>query len=223
MYIEYKRARFIRNEGRRFKCWIEIDGKEELCYVASSSKLNHYLDIEDKEILVIENKSSQRKLKYRLFAVRANEEWIVLDLLLLNHIVKEKLENEGYIVESEKFIEDYRADLLIRTETEVLVCEIKSVLCLEESAVFPMNAGKRCAEQLEKIKDIITFNKYKVLYVFVLLTQNVKRIEINQTEKNYKELFSECLENGMKTMCCRLSIMNNEVIVHIDNSVIVTI
>ena len=92
MYIEYKRARFIRNEGRRFKCWIEIDGKEELCYVASSSKLNHYLDIEDKEILVIENKSSQRKLKYRLFAVRANEEWIVLDLLLLNDVYKRQHE-----------------------------------------------------------------------------------------------------------------------------------
>jgi len=97
---------------------IEIEGKEELCYVASSSKLNHYLEIEQNEILVRENKSTNSELKYRVLAIKINNEWIIVDLQLINRAVKEKYEIRGISVEAEKYIDDYRADLLIRENKE---------------------------------------------------------------------------------------------------------
>lgn len=223
MNIKYKKARFIRFVGRRFKCLINIDDKEELCYVASSSNLNHYLQMEGKEILVTEIESSNSDLRYRAFAVKIGNEWIIIDLHLLNRAVKEKLECNGFVVETEKYIDEYRADLVISRDNKALIYEVKSVLCLSEKACFPMNAGKRCEEQLVKLKEIASAYEYEVRYVFALLSKNIQSIEIVSDKTCYKELFSECCKNGMNIECLRISFENNEVIVNEENNIRIVI
>ena len=51
----YKTGIFLRENKNRFLCEVFIDGAIEICYTSSSSKLKHFITLENKEVILIPN------------------------------------------------------------------------------------------------------------------------------------------------------------------------
>lgn len=102
---------------------------------------------------------------------------------------------------SEHIIEGYKADLFIQ-DTETIV-EIKSVISLEQYALFPTVFSERALEQLKKIQ-IWLRNGKKACYVILSLNPYSKGVLLNNTTIFYNELI-KCIEEGLivKAYTCR--------------------
>lgn len=212
MKIDTIEAVFIREEKHRFLGVININGEEFGCYIPSSSKLNNYFDVENKPALVVPIKNEKRKMKYRLIAIAVEEEWIVVDLNILNHILREKYEKEGYSVKLEqKVVDGYRTDLLIQKDDLSSVIEIKGIISLESEVFAPLNSGERANRQLVSISKILKEQKYNVEYAFVVLSKSVKKIVINNKHKEFKRNFLRCKKSGMDVKVYRIDLKKKEI------------
>lgn len=68
MNFELIKGIFIEESKNRFLCKVVVDGVLHECYVPSSSKIENYLNINNKEILLTRNQGGNRRTKYSLFA-----------------------------------------------------------------------------------------------------------------------------------------------------------
>ncbi|MEO0275494.1 MAG: hypothetical protein ABIM60_01765, partial [candidate division WOR-3 bacterium] len=73
----------------RFKCKVNIRGKEELVYLANSGRLEELIK-KGEEVILIENKG---KLPYKLIGVKKDEIWISLDSHLVNKFFEREIIN----------------------------------------------------------------------------------------------------------------------------------
>lgn len=189
MKINTIEAIFIREEKHRFLGVIDINGEEFCCYIPSSSKLNNYFDVNNRPALVVPIDNEKSRTKYRLIAICVEAEWIVVDLNILNHILKEKYEREGYLVKLEqKVINGYRTDLVLQKDDLLCVIEIKGIISLAPEVLVPINCGERANRQLVSINKILKEQKYKVEYAFVVLSKSVRKIVINNKYKEFKKI-----------------------------------
>lgn len=200
MKIEYKKAICLEELRTRFRCRILVDGQVEECYVPSSSKLSHYVSLNNVEVLVTYNKSPKSKTKYRLHAVRNESEWIIVDLQLLNKLVEELYKSDDVSIKSEMLFDNrYKSDLFLEKEKRVI--EVKGLISTDKVALIPMYSGERAIRQLTFMAELLTKKKYKVEYVLILLGSNISTIKYNDKEKEFKSLFSECIQYGMEIKC----------------------
>ena len=75
----------------RFRCIVEVDGQEELCYVASSCRLPQFIYLEGKEVLLLPKGESASKTQYTLYAVKKGNGYILLNLSMANNTLQEQL------------------------------------------------------------------------------------------------------------------------------------
>lgn len=224
MKVELLEAIFVREEKNRFLGKINIEKKEYDCYIPCSSKLKNYFDVNNRPALVapIENKKS--RTNYRLIAVRADDEWVVVDLNLLNHLLKEKYECGGYFVKQEQnIVGGYRTDLVVEKEKSLKIVEVKGIISLQEEVLTPLNCGNRANKQLLAINEILANTKNEVEYAFVILSNHVKKIKINSRYDDYKKNFIECRDNGMKIRAYRIKIQKDELSVFEDSNIVIEI
>lgn len=78
---------FIEESKNRFLCKVLIDNKVCECYVPSSSRIENYLNVKGKKVLLTPNKSNSRT-NYSLFAVKFYNKYILLNLNLTNKVVE---------------------------------------------------------------------------------------------------------------------------------------
>lgn len=217
MYIEMQEAIFLGEEKHRFLCKIIIDGEEKLCHVPSSAKLRNFLDLKENKALVTLNTSKNCRTDYKLMALYVDEQWVLVNLSIVNNIVKEFKEKQGELVASEKKVsKDYKSDLIVWNELsqkERLV-EIKSIIAMCDNAIVPHNSGERAIRQLKYLLMVLKKDFNLVEYDFVLLNENIKRIEINKQEKEFRRLFKQCVKKGMKTCIYQIFVKKNYITIY---------
>lgn len=212
MKINTIEAIFIREEKHRFLGVIAINGEECCCYIPSSSKLNNYFDVNNRHVLVVPIDNEKSRTKYRLLAICVETEWIVVDLNILNNILKEKYEREGYLVKLEqKVINGYRTDLVLQKDDLPRVIEIKGIISLATEVLVPINCGERANRQLVAINKILETQNCKVEYAFVVLSKSVRKIVINDKYKELKKNFTKCAKLGMDIKTYRVDLQKDEI------------
>lgn len=200
---------------RRFSCEVEVNGKIESCYVASSAKLEQFIELKNKKVkLSINNASS--KFKYSLWSVEHEGKEILLNLKKVNElieilIIKENLLKKSYTsIKKEKYIKNFKSDLLLETENDFEIVEIKTVITDQEKAIFPNLNSKRSVEQLKKIQELLK-QGYKVKYIIAALSPYIETVELNPEYLEFTRLFKQCKFLGMEVLIVKLYQINKEI------------
>lgn len=184
----------------RFRCIVEVDGQEELCYVASSCRLSQFIYLEGKEVLLLPKGESASKTKYTLYAVKKGNGYILLNLSMANNTLQEQLHRRIFSflgkrqnILREKTEAGYKADLYV--EDSNMLIEVKTIISDRKEAEFPTVYSERSIEQLRRIKKLLK-DGYKFCYMFAVLSPTVKLVTVKEDTEFYSE-FKECIEAGM--------------------------
>lgn len=210
---------FIRESKNRFICEVSIKGKVQECYVPSSSRMENYLILRNKQVLLSENKVNART-KYSLFAVKYYNRYILLNQNLVSSILESVVVKElypdfkNYKVYKEHIIDGYKSDLALLNQDEksnvALIIEAKSIISINKTSVFPKVRSERAEKQLIKIRELLK-SGHKVCYCFVSLGPFVKRIEIVDATHTYRDLLQECINEGLQVKGVSLKYENGEI------------
>lgn len=200
--IETIQGVFIKESKNRFLCEVLVDKEIMECYVPSSSRIENYLSLANKEVLLTRNKVSGRT-KFSLFAVKLKGKFVILNLNKVNSIIKLLIEANrikaymGYKAFSEKSVDKYKADLLLLKNDQEIIVEIKGVIADSKVALFPNVYSERGVRQLEELKHLLLQGK-KVHYLLVSISPFVNEIRIDDGDRNgYVDRLNECLTHGM--------------------------
>lgn len=196
----------------RFRCIVEIDGVDTLCYIPSSSKLGNYLNLKNKEVLLRQTESQKTRLA--IYAIKHKHNYITLDMNTPNQVVESEIKRRYFSflgkrsnVQKEKSICGYKSDIFI-SETNTII-EIKSMLSKEKHALFPTVHSDRANQQLSKISELLD-SGYNVCYCFVSLNPYVRSITLNKNEFDYFNLFKTCTSKGMIVKGFAIRLVNEE-------------
>lgn len=212
-------GRFIREEKNRFLCTVEVDGKEEECYIPSSCRLENFLKLAGKEVFLKENKSKNTRTHLMVYAIRFKRNYLILRPSEANELIMAAVHSRRFAflkkrsqIEKERVINGYKADLYI-PDTKTVI-EIKSIITVNKQAVFPTVFSERALDQLNKLEEIIK-DGYMVVYLFVVLNPYVGSISLSKEEhlREYKRKFYDCVKKGMKYRGYSVRIQNSEPII----------
>ncbi|MCD7785259.1 MAG: DNA/RNA nuclease SfsA [Oscillospiraceae bacterium] len=207
---ELKAGQFISESKNRFLCTVKIDGIEEVCYIASSCRLDNFIDLRGKRVLLLKNKGAKGRTKYSVVGVKYKRSYIILNSSWANKAVGEGFlkrkfsflgKRKDYRAETD--VNGYKADFFIPSSKTLI--EVKSVISTSEIAAFPTVYSERTLIQLEKIAELID-EGYKGYFLIVSLNPYVKEIKLIQDTEVARQL-SECIVRGLivKGFRCRLS------------------
>jgi len=206
---------FIKENTRRFSCQVEINGEMEQCYVASSSKLEQFVPLKNNKVKLSKNNPNS-KFKYTLCSVKYLEMEILLNLKIVNEIIKEFIETKNLFEESytrirkEITFKGFKSDLILEKGEKIELVEIKTVIGTSKIAIFPSLTSNRALKQLHKLKTILEEGG-KVKYIIVALSPSIEKITINPDYKEYKLCFEECRSLGMEVVKIKLNLVDKEI------------
>lgn len=222
---EFKIGEFISESKNRFLCTVKTDGTEEVCYIASSCRLDNFLDLQGKSVLLLKNKGTKGRTKYSVIGVKYKRSYIILNTSWANKaidssILKRKFsflgKRKDYRTEID--VNGYKADFYIPCSKTII--EAKSVIATGETAFFPTVYSERTLTQLKTISELLETG-YKGYFIIISLNPYVKEIKLLQDAEIVKQL-NECVARGLiiKGFCCRLSndglpLITNEIPVQI--------
>lgn len=201
---------FLQEESNRFICRVLVDGKEQLCYVPSSSRLCNYLNLEGKRVLLTPIKAKTASMQLALIAMPWKRSYILLNSSLANAIIEHNITGRRFHylgqrahVIKEHRLGSYKADFFIE-DTKTIV-EVKSVISSNDIASFPTVYSERSDEQL---KVLLSYLKqgYKACYIIVSLNPYTKEIVL-YPNMSWTEAILGCINAGMliKGYSCRLN------------------
>ncbi len=173
---------FLREDKRRFLCYVLIGKNEYKCYLPSSCKICKIFNLAGRSVLLYENGSASNRTKYSVFAVKVGTRFILLNLAEANSIIAQNLMKRSFSflgkrrsVKREEIIDGYKSDLYIE-DTDTVI-EIKTLLSFDEEAIFPSVKTKRTEIQLSRIVNLL--DSHKVVLLIVVLNPDIKRIRLN--------------------------------------------
>ena len=220
-----KTGQFISESKNRFLCTVQIDGTEEICHIASSCRLDNFIDLRGKRVLLLKNKLTTGRTKYSVIGVKHKHNYIILNTSWANKAIDSGIRKRRFSFlgkrkdyRTEFDVNGYKADFFIPCSKTVI--EVKSVIATSETAAFPTVYSERTLEQLKVIADLLD-NGYKGYFFIVSLNPYVKCINLINDSDVVKQL-NKCIARGLviKGYCCRLSDIglpqiSNEIPVHV--------
>lgn len=210
-------GKFIKENKNRFICQVLVYDEIVECYVLSASKLNNYIQLNNKEVLLIKNKGKNVRTEYSLFAVKYYSKYIMLNLNMANKIVEEYI-NDYFSFEKlsrEKSIEGYISDFILEKDGCIEIIEAKGIISTAKKVVFPSVYSQRAIDQLLVLLNLLK-RGYKVYYFYVSLSSTVRHIEINTKDMEYTRLFKECTKMGMEVLGIRSYLESGYIRMHND-------
>lgn len=211
------KAIFISEIRNRFLCEVSIDGLIVRCYVPSSCRLDNFLDLTGKIVLLTPTKSRGAKTPYSLLAIAYKNNYIILNSSLANYAVGQALTTKRFsflgrrtTIQKEFYVGNYKSDFFIR-ETETLI-EVKSIITTDAVARFPSVFSLRAIDQLQAIKNHLKNGK-PACYIIASLNPYVKAIVVDEHTPFY-QAFAECLSLGMKIMGVSCQVKDNKFSLH---------
>lgn len=200
----YKIGHFVREEKNRFICTVNVRGENIECYIPSSCKLENFLKLAGKEVILRKNMAADTRTKYAVFAVKYKYNYIALNTSEANRVIFESLKRRLFAYmgkrrnpQKEILVDGYKADIYLPNEDTII--EIKSIISLEKQAVFPTVYSERAINQLKKIRELLQEGK-RVIYLFVSLNPYVESFAISNEKQmhEFKDLLLNCLDMGME-------------------------
>lgn len=184
---------FKEESNRRFLAIIDINGKQEECYLASSSKLKKIYDLRNKEVLLEKNKGKNTRTKYVVQALKDKKDYIWLNLKELNNLYyKQILKENPYIFCEKKINKNLRIDFFDYDKQELI--EIKGILSQYSKVQFPSFETKRFYRQL---KEMHKWEHLKKL-VIILMNPNIVEIEFNKEHIEIYNQLIKCINSNLK-------------------------
>lgn len=204
---------FLTENKNRFLCNVLIGKSIEECYIPSASKLENYLKLKGKRVLLKKNKNEKSRTRYSVFAVKYYGKYIILNLILVNRILEEyiKLNYNYKVVYKERYINSYKADFLVLSDNKTVI-EAKGIIAATQTVVFPTVYSQRAIEQLEEILELLK-QGWKAEYYLISLSSIVRQIRINDNpiHLKYWNLLKVCVDNGMILKGFNIFYENNEI------------
>lgn len=208
---ELKTGQFISESKNRFLCTVKIDGAEEVCYIASSCRLDNFIDLRGKNVLLIKNKGTKGRTQYSVIGVKHKRNYIILNTSWANKAIDSSFlkrrfsflgKRKDYRAEID--VSGYKADFYIPSSKSII--EVKSVISTNDTAVFPTVYSERTLGQLKRIANLLD-EGYKGYFIIVSLNPYVKAIKLLQDTEVITQL-NECIARGLivKGFCCHLSV-----------------
>ncbi len=200
---------FIEESKNRFICTVLINNVRHECYVSSSSRLENFINLKNKRVLLSNNHTKGKRTRYTLFAVYHRKKLIILNLNIVNklfeYIIKsgQYTEYHGYdTVKKESEYRGYKADILL-DGTEKLIIENKALISTDKNIEFPTVYSERAIRQLKKL-DMLLSEGCKVYYNFIALSPFINSVQISNKEVEYNRAFMQCVNHGMQVNGYRL-------------------
>lgn len=194
---------FVEEVKNRFLCKVEIEGTITSCYVPSSCRLDNFLDLAGKDVLLLPTKSPHARTPFSLLAVAYKNNYIILNSSIANTLIGQNLRSRRFAnlgrrktISRECNVSGYKCDFFVQ-DTETLI-EVKSVISTKTVASFPSIFSPRAIRQLEVLKKHLKSGK-PVCYVIVSLNPYIKSIAVDKTTPFYT-IFEECLSLGMMVL-----------------------
>lgn len=205
---------FLYENKNRFLCKVLINETIEECYIPSSSRLDKYINLRNKNVLLTKNKSTGAKTQYSVFAVKYYNRYIMLNLSIVNRFLKDEIRNlykdlQFDDIYTERYIEDYKADIVLGGNSNLII-EAKGLIATSKSAIFPSVYSQRSIDQLKKIKKLLC-KGHIVNYYYVSLSPIVREITVNNSQKEYKELLRDCIRCGLVVKGLSLIFKDNNI------------
>lgn len=189
---DYISGIFIRELKNRFLCLVRIENQEEVCYVPSSCHLSNFLDLKEKEVLLIPNKAKDTRTRFSLFAVPYKKNYIVLNTSMANSAIERCIRTRRFsflgerkTVEREYKYYDYKCDFYIKDSNTII--EVKSIISTQNTALFPTVYSERSIVQLQQLQGFMS-EGIKVVYCIVSLHPYIERIKLDEETIFYNEL-----------------------------------
>ena len=207
---ELKTGQFISESKNRFLCTVKIDGAEEVCYIASSCRLDNFIDLRGKNVLLIKNKGTKGRTQYSVIGVKHKRNFIILNTSWANKAIDSSFlkrrfsflgKRKDYRTEID--VSGYKADFYIPCSKTII--EVKSVIATNDTAIFPTVYSERTLVQLRRIAELLD-EGYKGYFFIVSLNTYFKDIKLLQDSEIASQL-NWCIARGLivKGFRCRLS------------------
>lgn len=185
----------------RFISNVKVNDTLVECYVPSSSRIENYLNLSECEVILTLNKSKKSRTRYSLFAVRKENEYIILNLNKVNTILESLImsgdlyPNINYKVLKEKIKEGYKSDLLLEGEDHSILIEAKGVISKDKLVRFPQVNSERSILQLIALEKLLE-QGLTVHYYLVSLSPLINKIEID-SDSEYHYHLKRCINKGL--------------------------
>ena len=206
----FRVGRFISESKNRFLCTIQVDGAEETCYIASSCRLDNFIDLRGKDVLLRRNTGRDSSTKYSILGVKHKRNYILLNTSWANRAVAADIHGRRFSylgkrteIKKESTINGYRSDFFIpRSKT---IIEVKSVISTSDIAKFPTVFSERTLHQLDLIENLL-LEGYKASFIIVSLNPYVKEIHLLENAECCTHI-RRCCDQGLilKGYTCQLS------------------
>lgn len=206
---KYIEGVFVKELKNRFLCEVLVNGESTVCYVPSSCHLSNFLDLTNKKVLLVPTQTPKSRTKYALFAVPFKKSYLLLNTSIANSTVANNLRSRRFsslgqrkTILTEHKIDDYKTDIYIKDTHTVI--EIKSIISINKSGVFPTVYSERTLQQLSKIRKMLSCG-YKVCFMIISLNPYLEEILIDDKTEFFNE-FVACIEQGMQVAgyACKL-------------------
>lgn len=200
---------FIKERKNRFICEVIVDDETIECYVPSSSRLDNFIDLHSKRVLLLPTEAPNARTRFSLFAVPFKRNYILLNIGMVNRAVEHDIKRRCFSslgkrseIYREHKIGSYKSDLYIANTRTLL--EVKSVLSLGKDAVFPSVFSQRTLDQLKEISSLMD-SGYNSALVIASLSPYVEQIQIDHASPFYEAL-KPCIDKGMQLLAVSLHI-----------------
>ena len=201
---------FISEDKNRFRCTVNIDGTTETCYIASSCRLDNFIDLVGKTVLLKPTNGGKTEIRYAVFAVKHKRSYILLNSLLANSAIENSLHSPKLALlgrrttyKKEFAVDAYKSDFYFPESQTVI--EVKSVITAQKTAFFPTVYSERALKQLKELEGLLEkgFNAHLII---VSLSPYVEEIEISR-DTTFRVALMQCISRGLSVgaFTCRLS------------------
>ena len=204
---------FIKEKKNRFLCEVMVEDEAIECYVPSSCRLDNFIDLKGKRVLMFPTEAPNARTQLSLFAVPYKRNHILLNIGKVNSVILHEINRRCFSslgkrseIYREHKLGSYKSDLFIADSRTLL--EVKSVLSLGKEAKFPTVFSQRTLDQLKEIS-ILMDQGYKAALVVVSLSPYVEQIQVDHDLPFYEALMP-CIEKGMQLLAVSLCINNGE-------------
>lgn len=206
-------AIFRKEIKNRFICEVLVEDEVIDCYVSSSCRLDNFIDLHNKQVLLLPTKSPNARTKFSLFAVPYKRNHILLNIGMVNRIIERDINGKCFSslgkrseVYREYKVGSYKSDFFIANTKTLL--EVKTVLSLKKDAIFPSVFSQRTLNQLREISSLMD-RGYNAALVIASLSPYVELIKIDHASPLYEAL-KPCLNKGLQLIAVSINVHKDE-------------
>ena len=205
---------FKKEIKNRFRSEVMINNNVEICYIQSSSRLDNYVSLKNKTVL-LRKIDNPNKLKYSVLAKPYRRDYILLAPMMANEIIfselnKRLFSNIGYRKDAilEHMVDDYKADIYLPKQNKII--EIKALISdSKKGNIFPTVHSDRTLEQLDAFQQKLK-NKNKCDFIIVSFNPYFDCVRIDTNTVFYTKL-SECIKLGMNLYAYSISCLHGSI------------